>query len=714
MIEKSIHDILKENHSKEDLDLFKTRNVGIIAHIDAGKTTTTERILYYTGISKKIGEVHDGEATMDWMDQERERGITITSAVTRCNWTLPIQKKREDFVINIIDTPGHVDFTIEVERSLRVLDGAVIVLESVSGVQTQTVTVNRQADKYKVPRLVFINKMDRIGADFFNCVKTIKEKLYTTPICVHLPVGAESDFRGIIDLVAMKFLYWTGDGSGESFQTLEIPAELSEQALSYRAKMIEAISTEDDFLMMKFLDTGILEEEEIHYLLRLATLRNHAVPVLCGSAYKNIGVQALLDCMVRYLPSPKDKTMIARDKSEQEQEIFADVRGPICGYVFKVMKDKYAGSLCFVRIYSGKIAQGTMLYNPRTRKTFRLGRMVRMHAIKREEIPECHAGDLVAFIGTDDLVTGDTFWDKTHDFALESMDIPERVINLALTPKTAGDYEKLSAALHTLAREDPSFFYSVDQESGQILVSGMGELHLEIKVDILDREYGVKVEVGKPKVAYRETITTAGELTYTHKKQSGGQGQFAILSIKARPTERGEGFKFKNSIVGGVIPASFFPAIEDGILQAAENGPISGARVVDFEIEITDGVTHDVDSTSLAFMLAARYAFREMVKLVIVKLLEPIMSVVAECPSEFMGVVVGDLNAKRGRIHDIEDTAGDFKQISADVPLAEMFGYINSLREKTQGKGNYAMKFSHYAFVPDQVVESIVKAIKGK
>jgi elongation factor G len=711
---RSLEEILRDHSIKgKDLDLFKTRNVGIIAHIDAGKTTTTERILFYTGISKKIGEVHDGEATMDWMEQERERGITITSAVTRCNWRLPVGGKPEDYIINIIDTPGHVDFTIEVERSLRVLDGAVIVLESVSGVQTQTVTVNRQADKYKVPRLVFINKMDRIGADFFGSVKSIKDKLCITPIPIHLPVGAESEFTGIIDLINMKYLHWIGE-KGEKYEERPIPDELREQAEEYRASMLDTIATEDDALMNKFLDQGDLAADEIHYLLRLATLRNKAVLVLCGSAYKNIGVQALLDCMVRYLPSPKDKVIVASNSKGDKEHIHANVTDKVCGYAFKVMKDKYAGSLCFVRIYSGELKQGATLYNPRTKKHFRLGRMVRMHAMKREEIAECFAGDLVAFIGAEEMVTGDTFWGTNSDFALESLDLPERVINLAITPKTKGDYEKLSQSLHTLAKEDPSFAYNVDSESGQIIISGMGELHLEIKVDILAREYGIVVEVGKPKVAYRETMISEGDLEYVHKKQTGGAGQFAILSMKVRPLERGSGIKFKNSIVGGVIPNSFVPAIQEGVEQAAQTGPISGSPVVDFEFEVYDGVTHDVDSSTLAFMLAARYAFRQMVtEKVKMKLLEPVMAVVAECPAEFMGTVVGDLNSKRGRIHDIEDTPGDYKKIEADVPLSEMFGYINSLRERTQGKGNYSMKFSHYSFVPDQVVESIVKEIKG-
>ena len=712
---QSLENILNDSNIKpDDIALLKIRNIGIIAHIDAGKTTTTERILFYTGSSKKIGEVHDGEATMDWMEQEKERGITITSAVTTCNWVTKINDKNENFVINIIDTPGHVDFTIEVERSLRVLDGAVMVLESVSGVQTQTITVNRQADKYKVPRIVFINKMDRIGADFYKAIDSIETQLKKQPVVISLPMGAESEFTGIIDLIEMKYYKWEGE-KGEKVFTLEIPESMKSKAAEYRKKLLENIASEDETLMDKFLDEEDLSTEEIYYLIRLGTIRNNILPVLCGSAYKNIGVQKLLDYVVRFLPSPKDRVSLATNKNDETVEIFADVNAPVCGYAFKVMKDKYAGSLCFVRIYSGDIKQGITLYNPRTRKNFRVGRMVRMHSNKRDEIVGTKAGDLVAFIGAEHLVTGDTFWSENYDFALESMEIPERVINLAITPKTKSDYEKMGAALNTLAKEDPSFAYSVDAESSQTIISGMGELHLEIKVDILKREYGIEVNIGNPNVSYRETITSDGEINYTHKKQSGGQGQFAVLSLRVRPGERGSGFVFKDKIVGGVIPKEYIPSVEKGIAIAALSGPISGAPVVDFEVELFDGLTHDVDSSTLAFELGARFAFQQIIKETLkVRMLEPIMSVSAECPVEFMGNVVGDLNSKRGRINEILDIANNYKQINANVPLAEIFGYINTLRENTQGKGNYSMKFSHYDFIPALTVEKILKNRQSK
>lgn len=693
--------------SPKDTEILKTRNVGIIAHIDAGKTTTTERILFYTGINSKVGEVHDGASTMDWMEQEKERGITITSAVTHCNWSVPINNKKEDFVINIIDTPGHVDFTIEVERSLRVLDGAVIVLESVSGVQTQTVTVNRQATKYKVPRLIFINKMDRLGADFNNCVKTIREKLNVTPVVIMLPVGAENHFTGVIDLITMKYYKWSGV-LGENYQILDIPSEMEAEAKKARSTLLEDISSEDDDLMMKFIAEGNLEEEEIHYLLRVGTIKNKFIPILCGSSYKNAGVQTLLDAMVRYLPCPKEKQVIATNINKETRVVEADIKSQVCGYVFKVVKDKYAGSLAFVRIYSGEITTGMELFNPRNRRKFRLGRMVIMHSNKREEIKNSQAGDLVAFIGSENLLTGDTFWSTNDEFSLESLDIPERVINLAITPETKGDYDKLSEALHVLASEDPSFAYSIDPESKQIIISGMGELHLEIKVDILFREYKIKVQIGNPKVTYRETITTSGDLTYTHKKQSGGQGQFAVLSIRTKPLERGSGFIFKNSIAGMAIPKEFVPSIKKGIETAAQNGPIMHSQVIDFEVELYDGATHEVDSTTLAFELASRAAFAEMLKKVEVKLLEPVMLVTVTTPTEFFGPVSGDLNSKRGRIVEVEEDQ-TYQKIVCHVPLSEMFGYINILREKTQGKANYNMELAHYALVPEHVVEQLKK-----
>jgi elongation factor G len=704
--------------------LSKLRNIGIAAHIDAGKTTTTERMLFYAKQINRIGEVHDGESTMDWMAQEKERGITITSASTFFTWNGAIAEKENNFKLkhdtfnfNIIDTPGHVDFTIEVERSLRVLDGAILLLEGVSGVQTQTVTVNRQANKYKLPRIVFINKMDRLGANFFNAVQTIPDKLCFKTAILQLPVGEENNFNGIVDLVSMKYFKWNKD-SPEKYETLEIPADMQEIADKYRNELLDLVAAEDDALLEKFLAEGDLSQNEIEYLIRLGTLRNNFFPVLCGSSYKNIGVQTLLDAVIKYLPSPLDKDPIVAKYEDKTLLITPDSKKTVCGYAFKLMKDKYAGTLCFVRIYQGIVKQGMMLYNSRTGKKFKV-RLVLMKVNKREEVDQVTAGAIVAFVGAEDLVTGDTFWEEETSYSLEGLDVPEKVINLCITPETKNDYDKLAQALHVLMKEDPSFSYSIDSESGETIIAGMGELHLEIKVDILLREYGIKVKVGQPRVAYRETIVFNSpddfvEHTYVHKKQSGGRGQFAILSLRAFGAEVvNQGFVFKNKIVGGVIPLEYIEPVRKGIEEASKYGPITYSQVIGFGVEVFDGVTHDVDSSSLAFTLAARSCFREMLEEKLnVKLLEPVMSVTIEVPSDFMGVIVGDVSAKRGQIVSIDDLSNNFKLIDANIPLGEMFGYINHLREKTQGKGTYAMKFKSYELVPDNIAAALSKKLK--
>jgi elongation factor G len=676
------------------------RNFGIMAHIDAGKTTTTERILYYTGKSHKIGEVHEGAATMDWMEQEQERGITITSAATTCFW--------HDKRLNIIDTPGHVDFTIEVERSLRVLDGAVCVLDGNQGVEPQTETVWRQADKYDVPRIVFVNKMDKTGADFFKCVADIIDRVAGKPVCLQLPVGAESDFKGVIDLIKMKALIWSGESLGASFDEVEIPAELKDQALEYRGKLIEAAVEMDDDAMVAYLDGQEPDDVTLRRLVRTAVQRRAFHPVLCGSAFKNKGVQPLLDAVVDFLPSPADREGIEGLDFKTEEPILRRPtdEDPFSMLAFKIMDDPFVGTITFCRVYSGKVETGASLLNSTRDKKERVGRMLLMHANNREDIKEAYAGDIVALAGLKDVRTGDTLCDPLKAVILEKMEFPEPVIEIAIEPKSKADQEKLGLALAKLAAEDPSFRVSTDQESGQTILKGMGELHLDIKVDILRRTYKVDANIGAPQVAYRETITKKVEIDYTHKKQTGGTGQFARVKLVIQPNEQGAGFAFDSKIVGGSVPREYIPGVEKGLQSVIGAGVIAGFPVVDVKVELIDGAFHEVDSSALAFEIASRAALREGLQKGASVLLEPIMKVEVVTPEDYTGSVIGDLNSRRGQIQG-QDMRGNAVVINAMVPLANMFGYVNTLRGMSQGRANYTMQFDHYEQVPSNVAAEV-------
>jgi elongation factor G len=686
--------------SPKKVPLAKYRNIGIMAHIDAGKTTTTERILYYTGKSYKIGEVHEGTAVMDWMEQEQERGITITSAATTCFWN--------DHRINIIDTPGHVDFTIEVERSLRVLDGAVTVFDGVAGVEPQSETVWRQADKYKVPRICFVNKMDRIGANFFRCVDMIVDRLGARPLVAQLPIGSESEFAGIIDLVAMKAAVWRDESLGAKFDIVEIPANMKEQAAEYRAQLLETIVEADDAVMEAYLSGQEPSEADIKRCIRLGVLKNLFVPIFCGSAFKNKGVQPLLDAVVDYLPSPEDIGSVTGTEMDGDAELIrnADDSEPFAGLAFKIMTDPFVGSITFVRIYSGKLETGSSVLNSTKDKSERIGRMLLMHSNNREDIKEAGAGDIVALCGLKQTTTGDTLCASNKPIILEKMEFPEPVIEIAIEPKTKADQEKMGMALSRLASEDPSFRVSTDHETGQTVIKGMGELHLEIKVDILRREYKVDANIGAPQVAYRETITRQGEIDYTHKKQSGGAGQFARVKIVFEPLEPGSGFVFENKIVGGAVPKEYVPGVQKGLQSVMETGVVAGFPMIDFKATLIDGAYHDVDSSVLAFEIAARAAFREGMPKCAPKLLEPIMKVEVVTPEDYMGDVIGDLNSRRGQITGMDQRA-NARVINAMVPLAAMFGYVNTLRSMSQGRAQFSMVFDHYEQVPQNVAEEI-------
>ncbi len=677
------------------------RNFGIMAHIDAGKTTVTERILYYTGKSYKIGEVHDGAATMDFMEQEQERGITITSAATTTFW----RNKR----LNIIDTPGHVDFTIEVERSLRVLDGAVTVLDANAGVEPQTETVWRQGDKYGVPRIVFVNKMDKIGADFFASVESIKERLGARPLPIQLPIGAENDFVGVVDLVRMVAIVWDEETLGAKFHEEEIPAELKDQAEEYRTEMLETLVELDEEAMEAYLSGEELSEDKIRELIRRGTIANEFFPVLCGSAFKNKGVQPLLDAVVDYLPSPVDIPPIKGIDYKTGEEVVRKPSDdePLAMLAFKIMEDPY-GTLTFVRVYSGKVKKGTTVLNTTTGKTERVGRMVLMHANEREEIDEAFAGDIMALVGLKDTNTGDTLCDVNKPVILEKMEFPEPVIEKAIEPASKADQEKLTIALQKLAKEDPSFRVYTDEESGQTIIAGMGELHLDIKVDILRRPpYNLEVQVGAPQVAYRETITKKAEVDYTHKKQTGGAGQFARVVLEIEPNEPGKGYEFTSTVVGGAVPKEFIPAVDKGIQSVMTSGVVAGFPVVDVKATLKDGAYHEVDSSAVAFEIAGRQAMREALQKAGAQLLEPIMKVEVTTPEEYQGSIIGDLNSRRGQIVGT-DIRGNATVITAMVPLANMFGYVDSLRSMSQGRANFTMIFDHYAPVPKNVAEEIV------
>jgi elongation factor G len=680
--------------------LDRYRNIGIAAHIDAGKTTTTERILYYTGKSHKIGEVHDGAATMDFMEQEQERGITITSAATTCYW--------REHRINIIDTPGHVDFTIEVERSMRVLDGAVAVFDAVAGVEPQSETVWRQADKYKVPRICFVNKMDRMGADFPRCVQMMIDRLGARPMVITWPIGAEAEFKGLVDVVRMKAFIWQEEQLGAKFDEIDIPPELMDKAKELHTHLVEMAVEEDEKLLEQYLEGHQPSVDDIKRCIRKGTTAFKFVPVMCGSAFKNKGVQPLLDAVVDYLPSPLDVPALKGHvpHSDKEEERPANDNAPFAGLAFKIMDDPFVGSITFVRIYSGVVTSGTGVLNSVKDKNERVGRMLLMHANSREDVKEAFAGDILAFAGLKYTTTGETLCDSHHPIILERMEFPDPVIEVAIEPKTKADQEKMGMALQRLAQEDPSFRVSTDQESGQTILKGMGELHLEIKVDILKRTYKVDANVGAPQVAYRETLSKPVTVKYTHKKQTGGSGQFAEVSIDFKPLPPGSGFVFENDIVGGSIPKEFIPSVEKGIKAQKESGLMAGFPVIDFQATLTDGKYHEVDSNALTFDIAARAAFRELASRGAVKLLEPIMKVEVVTPDEFLGGVIGDLNSRRGQVHGT-DTRGNAQVITATVPLANMFGYINTLRSMSQGRAQYSMQFDHYETVPQAIADTL-------
>ena len=694
------------------IDLAKVRNIGIMAHIDAGKTTTTERILFYTGINYKIGEVHEGAATMDWMEQEQERGITITSAATTCHW--------KDHMINIIDTPGHVDFTVEVERSLRVLDGAVAVFDGVAGVEPQSETVWRQADRYNVPRICFVNKLDRTGASFDRCVDMIKSRLNATPLVLQIPIGLEGDFSGLVDLIAMKALVWPGETKkGEDYVIEEIPANLAEKAKQARHDLLETLAECDDVVMEKYLEGAELTEEEIIAGIRRATLADKATPVLTGSAFKNKGVQPMLDAVNRYLPSPLDvKAIVGHKQGDPTVEIERQPKNdePFSALAFKIMRDPHLGKLTFVRIYSGSLTAGTAVLNSTKDRKERIGKIYQMHANKREEMESAGAGMIIAVMGLKDTTTGETLCDTDKPVILESMDFPAPVISVAIEPKTKADQEKLGVAIQSLAEEDPTFHVKSDEETGQTIISGMGELHLEILVDRMKREFKVEANVGKPQVAYRETLRkTVSRYDYTHKKQSGGSGQFAKIQISLEPLPTGseQSYEFVNKITGGRIPKEYIPSVDDGCQEALASGPLAGYPLVDVKVTLLDGAYHDVDSSELAFKIAGIAAFKEAAKMAGPVLLEPVMSVEVITPEDFMGDVIGDINSRRGQILAMDERSGA-RIVKALVPLSEMFGYVGDLRSRTQGRASYSMQFDSYAEVPQAVSKEIIAKVRGE
>ena len=683
-----------------EYDIKDYRNFGIMAHIDAGKTTTTERVLYYTGKSHKIGEVHDGAATMDWMEQEQERGITITSAATTCFWN--------DKRLNIIDTPGHVDFTIEVERSLRVLDGAVALLDANAGVEPQTETVWRQAERYEVPRMIFVNKMDKLGADFYNSVEMVKERLGAVALPIQLPIGAESEFEGVIDLVRMNSIIWEEESLGAKFRIDEIPADLADKAAEYREAMIETLVELDEEAMEAYLEGTEPSEEKIIELIRKGTINIDFHPILCGTAFKNKGVQPLLDAVVDYLPSPVDIPAIKGIdvKTEEETVRQASDDEPLSMLAFKIMNDPFVGSLTFARIYSGKVESGMTLLNSVKDKKERIGRMLLMHSNDREDIKEAYAGDIVAIAGLKDVTTGDTLCIPTSPVILERMEFPDPVIEIAVEPKSKGDQEKLGIALNRLAQEDPSFRVSSDEESGQTILKGMGELHLDILVDRMKREFNVEANIGQPQVAYRETITQSADVDYTHKKQSGGSGQFARVKMTIEPGEPNSGFEFESKVVGGNVPKEYIPGVEKGIQSVMDGGILAGFPLLDVKVTLTDGAYHDVDSSVMAFEIAGRAGFREGAKQAGPKLLEPIMKVEVVSPEEYVGGIMGDLNSRRGQVQG-QEQRGNALVVNAMVPLANMFGYVNTLRSQSQGRAQFTMQFDHYSQVPQAVAEEV-------
>jgi elongation factor G len=693
------------------IDLAKVRNIGIMAHIDAGKTTTTERILFYTGINYKIGEVHDGAATMDWMEQEQERGITITSAATTCSW--------KGYTINIIDTPGHVDFTVEVERSLRVLDGAVAVFDGVAGVEPQSETVWRQADRYGVPRMCFVNKLDRTGADFYMCVDMIVSRLNAVPLVLQLPIGNEADFIGVVDLVGMRALTWRGETAmGEDYTIEEIPADMQGQAEEWREKLIETLSENDDAVMEKYLEGEELSVEEIKAGIRRATLAARVTPVLTGTAFKNKGVQPMLDAVIDYLPSPIDVEGVEGHKMGNEEEAMSRKPSedePFSALAFKIMSDPHLGKLTYVRVYSGTLQTGTQVLNSTKDRKERIGKIYRMHANKREEIESTGAGDIVAVMGLKDTTTGDTLCDPSSPVVLESMTFPEPVISVAIEPKTKSDQEKLGTAIQRLAEEDPTFRVSTNEETGQTIIEGMGELHLEVLVDRMKREFKVEANVGKPQVAYRETLTKPVEkVEYTHKKQTGGSGQFGRVIISVEPnTEEGGGYLFENKVTGGRIPREYIPSVDAGCQEAMENGVLAGYPMVDVKVTLLDGAYHDVDSSELAFKIAGSMAFKDAANRAKPALLEPMMAVEVTTPEDFMGDVIGDLNSRRGQVQAMEERSGA-RVVKALVPLSEMFGYVGDLRSRTQGRASYSMQFDSYAQVPQAVATEIIAKARGE
>ncbi|MHB8883453.1 MAG: elongation factor G [Thermodesulfovibrionales bacterium] len=687
--------------------LAHTRNIGIMAHIDAGKTTTTERVLYYTGVTYKIGEVHEGTAVMDWMVQEQERGITITSAATTCSW--------KDHIINIIDTPGHVDFTIEVERSLRVLDGAVAVFDSVAGVEPQSETVWRQADKYNVPRIAFMNKMDRMGADFYMCVASMVDRLGANPVPIQLPIGSEENFRGPIDLVSMKALYFDDETLGAKFVEGEIPEELMAQAAEYREKMIEAIADVDENIMEKFLGGEQISVDEIKAGLRKGTIEMKLTPVICGTAFKNKGVQQLLDAVVDYLPSPLDVPPVHGTDPDSGNDVIRKPENsePFSAFAFKIMTDPFVGQLAFIRVYSGVMTAGSYIYNSTKDTKERVGRLLKMHANKREDIKEVAAGDIAAAVGLKSTLTGDTLCDEKNPIILEAMDFPEPVISVAIEPKTKADQEKLSQSLGKLTQEDPSFRVSTNEETGQTIIAGMGELHLEIIVDRLLREFKVGANVGKPQVAFRETIRVASKAEGKFVRQSGGRGQYGHVYIELIPQETGKGFEFESKVVGGTVPREYFNAVEKGIKEATENGILAGYPVVDVKAILYDGSYHEVDSSEMAFKIAGSMGFKEAARKAKPVILEPVMNVEVVTPEDYMGDVIGDLNSRRGKIQNMEKR-GKAQVIRSQVPLSEMFGYATDLRSKTQGRATYTMQFACYEEVPKSIAEGIIAKVKGE
>ncbi|WP_199507434.1 MULTISPECIES: elongation factor G [unclassified Psychrobacter] len=698
--------------------LKRYRNIGISAHIDAGKTTTTERVLFYTGVSHKIGEVHDGAATMDWMEQEQERGITITSAATTCFWS-GMAKQFDEHRINIIDTPGHVDFTIEVERSMRVLDGACMVYCAVGGVQPQSETVWRQANKYKVPRLAFVNKMDRVGADFYRVIDQIKTRLGGKPVPLVIPIGKEEDFEGVVDLITMKAIYWDEASQGMNFDERDIPAELQDKAEEYREYLVESAAEASEELMNDYLENGDLSQEQIHASIRQLTIDNEIIPMLCGTAFKNKGVQKMLDAVIQYLPAPIDVPAIRGildDKDETEATREASDDAPFSALAFKIMNDKYVGSLTFVRVYSGVITQGSSVYNPVKMKRERVGRIVQMMANSQEELPEIRSGDIAALVGMKDVTTGDTLCDEDNIITLERMEFPDPVISLAVEPKTKADQERMSIALGRLAKEDPSFRVHTDEESGQTIISGMGELHLEILVDRMKREFNVEANIGAPQVAYRETIRATVEQEGKFVRQTGGRGKFGHVWLRLEPLDpAGETeYEFAEEVVGGVVPKEFHGAVDKGIQERMKNGVLAGYPVVGVKATLYDGSYHDVDSDELSFKMAGSMAFKKGFMNANPALLEPVMKVEVETPEEYMGDIMGDLNRRRGMVQGMDDLPGGTKQIRAEVPLAEMFGYATQMRSMSQGRATYSMEFQKYAEIPKSVSDAIISKYNAK